>query len=146
VRTTENEILPMVSDAPTGHALVAVPASGCGRGTIDTTRENLHVADLSAGLDWSNPHRAFNISLLLSGLRCVVAYVVAPFVVPALGLTVIPALGLALSCVALVFDVRGLRRLFVVQHPYRWAMAGLYLAVVAFVLVVIFVDVTRLAR
>jgi hypothetical protein len=47
--------------------------------------------------------------------------------------------------VALVFDVRAIRRFFKADHRWRWAAAALYLVVMAMVATLMARDVARLA-
>jgi hypothetical protein len=55
-----------------------------------------------------------------------------------------PAIGLPLGALALVFDVRAVRRFFQAEHQWRWAAAALYLAVMAMVSGLMAVDLSRL--
>lgn len=92
--------------------------------------------------------RLFGTGILLSALRCLLTYIVLPLLGPVLGLTggVGPAIGLPLALVALVFDVIGIRRFFVSNHPSRWSAAFVYFGVMALVLGLLVVDVIQLIR
>jgi hypothetical protein len=94
--------------------------------------------------DPSSVHRAFNVSVVLSGLRCLLSYVVAPFVVPALGVFSVPSVGIGLSCLAVVFDVRALRRFWLVNYRHRWGMTLLYTMLIGLVLGLLVIDVHHL--
>ena len=56
--------------------------------------------------------RAFSLSMLVSGIRCALAYVVLCFVTPLLGIApgVGPVLGITISTVAIAANVFSLRR------------------------------------
>lgn len=84
--------------------------------------------------------------MALSALRCLVSYIVLPVVAPLLGVTagVGPALGIPIGVVALVFDVRGIRRFWLADHRWRWAMTALYLVVMAMVASFIVIDLVHL--
>jgi len=103
----------------------------------------LRVGETSARGDIYN---AFSSSIALSGARCLLTYVLLPLAgglgaLPRVG----PYLGLPLGAVALVFDVRAIRRFFQAKHRWRWAAAALYLAVMAMVSGLMSVDVSHLA-
>jgi hypothetical protein len=93
-------------------------------------------------------HRLFSASIVLSGLRCLLGYVLFPIVLPAIGAaaSVGPAIGLPVGLVALVFDVRGIRRFWLADHRWRWPITGLYAAVMTLVTVLVVGDVVHLAR
>jgi hypothetical protein len=92
-------------------------------------------------------YRAFNLAIILSGLRCLLGYVVFPIVSPALGAAtgVGPALGIPIGIVALVFDVVGIRRFWIADHRWRWNMTLLYAAVMALVSVLLVRDIVHIA-
>ena len=91
--------------------------------------------------------RLFSSSMLLSATRCLLGYVIFPFVAPALGAAAgfTPVIGIPLGLLALWFDVRGMRRFFVADHKWRWAIAGIYLAVMVLVMILLVHDLARVA-
>ncbi len=91
-------------------------------------------------------YNIFSSSIALSASRCLLTYVLLPAAVPWLGVlpTVGPAIGLPLGALALVFDVRAVRRFFLADHRWRWVATALYLAVMAMVGGLMFVDASRL--
>jgi len=91
-------------------------------------------------------HRMFSYSIILSALRCLLSYVVFPIATPALGVAtgVGPAVGLPIAVLALVFDVVGIRRFWVNDHRWRWAMTALYAAVMILVSVLLVGDIVHL--
>ena len=90
--------------------------------------------------------RAFNLSLVVSGIRCVLAYVFLPFVAPLVGLApgVGPTLGIAIAVVAIAANVISMRRFWRVQHPWRRPVTVLHVGVIGFLLVLIAIDVVAL--
>lgn len=84
-------------------------------------------------------HRTFSVSIVLSALRCLLTYVFLPILTPILGAatSVGPAVGIPLAVVALVFDALGIRRFWLADHRWRWQMTGVYVLVMAFVLVLL---------
>lgn len=90
--------------------------------------------------------RAFSTSVLVSAVRCVLTYLVLPFVAPALGLAagVGPAIGIPVGVVAIAFNVATIRRFWAADHRWRWAYTGLALTVIALLLVLLARDVLTL--
>ena len=66
--------------------------------------------------------RAFGFSLVFSGVRCILQYVVLPFVLPLVGLTTDAAvpLTLAINLVALVSVMYSLRRFWQINYKHKW--------------------------
>jgi hypothetical protein len=90
--------------------------------------------------------RAFSTSILISAIRCTLAYVVFPWVLPALGVAggVGPAIGLPVGIVALVSNVFSIRRFFASGHRWRWAIAALNVSVIVLVSILVVQDVAAL--
>ena len=89
--------------------------------------------------------KAFQTSIMVAAVRCVLMYLVFPFVLPAVGFAsgFGPAVGLIVNTVAMVCIVMSMRRFFRADHPKRWWYAGLggaVLALLAFLAVVDLVD------
>lgn len=98
-------------------------------------RSLLRIPERRPAASEDSAHRIFSVSILLSALRCLLTYIFLPIVTPLLGAatSVGPAIGIPLALVALVFDVLGIRRFWVADHRWRWAMTGVYAVVMAFV-------------
>jgi hypothetical protein len=92
-------------------------------------------------------HRLFNVSIAVSGLRCLLGYVVLPIVTPAIGAAarVGPMIGIPIASVALVFDVMAVRRFWAAEHPWRWGISLLYVVVMSLVLALLVGDIVHLA-
>jgi hypothetical protein len=92
-------------------------------------------------------HNLFSSSIALSATRCLLSYIVFPVLAPWVGTLPLigPAIGLPVGAVALVFDVRAIRRFFKADHPWRWVAAALYLVVMAMVAALMGRDISRLA-
>jgi hypothetical protein len=91
--------------------------------------------------------KAFQTSMLVATVRCLLMYIVFPFVLPALGIArgVGPAVGLAVNTVAMVCIVLSMRRFFRADHPRRWWYAALGGAVLVLLVVLAAVDIADLA-
>lgn len=66
--------------------------------------------------------RAFGFSLIFSGVRCVLQYVVLPFVLPVVGLAADAATPVILlvNAVALVSILYSVRRFWQIDYKYKW--------------------------
>ena len=110
-------------------------------------RRLLHVPAGPPRVTEDSAHRLFSASILLSAFRCTLSYVLLPIVTPIVGATagVGPILGIPIAVVALVFDVRGIRRFWLVDHRYRWGITALYVAVMGMVTYLLVRDLLHLA-
>jgi hypothetical protein len=97
--------------------------------------------------DDSALYRSFNRSVVISGLRCVLTYLLLPYATPMLGLAgaVGPGLGLALGAVALVANWFTIRRFWRARHRWRWLVTGVSSAVIVLLVVMAVRDVLTLA-
>lgn len=88
--------------------------------------------------------RAFSTAMLISGIRCVIAYILLPFVAPIIGLApgVGPWLGILIGTVAIVANVFSIRRFARSNHRLRRPVIAINIAVIAFMLVLIAIDVS----
>ena len=92
--------------------------------------------------------RLFGSSMLLSAARCLLSYVVFPVLTPVFGLAagVGPAIGLPIGVLAVVFDVRGMRRFWLARHRLRWPITFVYLAVIGLVATLLAGDIATLVN
>jgi hypothetical protein len=111
-------------------------------------RRLLRVPEGPPSADEASAHRIFSVSILISGLRCLLGYVVLPILSPMLGAAAGagPAIGLPIGIVALVFDVRGIRRFWLANHRWRWPITALYSVVIVLVMTLVISDIVHLTR
>ena len=85
-------------------------------------------------------------SLLISMARCLLTYVVLPFVVPIIGIAgdIAPAIGVVLGVVAIVANVASIRRFWRADHRYRWAYTALASVIIVAMVWLIAIDLTDL--
>ncbi len=57
-----------------------------------------------------------------------------------------PAVGLPIGIVALVFDVMGIRRFWLANHRWRWAISALYGVVMVLVGTLVIADIVHFVR
>jgi len=149
--TTEPELrLPDDATSRTGGAAALSPVSPAAmlpprRSAPDRfARRVLCVRDLASGQEI---HNIFSASMALSGTRCLLSYIVLPVLAPWLGALPLigPAIGIPVGVLALVFDVRAMRRFFQADHRWRWVAAAVYLVVMIMVTGLVIGDISRLA-
>jgi hypothetical protein len=90
--------------------------------------------------------KAFQTSIAVATVRCLLMYIVFPFVLPALGIAsgVGPAIGLVISVVAMVAIVMSMRRFWRADHAKRWHYTILGTVVLCFLVYLVVLDVTEL--
>jgi hypothetical protein len=82
-------------------------------------------------------------SLVISMVRCLLTYIVLPFVAPIFGLAggVAPAVGIVVGVVAIAANVASVRRFWRADHRYRWHYTALAVVIIAAMVWLIVVDV-----
>jgi hypothetical protein len=90
--------------------------------------------------------RAFSTSILVSATRCLLTYIVLPFVAPAVGIAsdVGPGLGIAIGLVAVGSNILTIRRFHAAQHRWRWAYTAIAVCVIVLLAVLMVQDVADL--
>lgn len=90
--------------------------------------------------------RAFSRSMLVSAARCLLTYIVLPFVAPLLGAAkgVGPLVGIPLGVVAIVFNIKSIRRFWAANHKWRWGYTVIGASVIGLLLWLIAGDVAEL--
>jgi hypothetical protein len=80
--------------------------------------------------------------MVISGIRCIIAYILLPFAAPFLNLApgVGPWLGVSIGMVAIVANVFSIRRFTRSQHRLRKPVIAVNIAVIALMLVLIGID------
>lgn len=93
-------------------------------------------------------HRGFSISILVSATRCMLTYIVLPFVTPLFRLApgVGPALGLVLGTVAVGSNGLSIRRFWRADHPWKVYVTVLHVCVISMLFLLLYHDITELAR
>lgn len=83
---------------------------------------------------------------MVATVRCLLMYIVFPFVLPALGLAsgVGPLIGIPISIVAVTAIVMSIRRFWRADHSKRWHYTVLGTVVIAFLIGLVVVDLVEL--
>ena len=88
--------------------------------------------------------KAFQTSIMVATVRCLLMYVFFPFVLPAIGVAsgVGPWIGLPISVAAIVAISMSIRRFWRADHSKRWHYTVLGTVVIGFMIYQIVVDLT----
>lgn len=88
--------------------------------------------------------RMFSTSVMISGIRCMLAYVVFPWILPIFGLTdwLGPWVGIAISVVAIGFNIASIRRFWRADHPWKWAISAINVSVIGLLSVLLVMDLS----
>jgi len=88
----------------------------------------------------------FGKSIVISGIRCILTYIVLPLLAPIFSLSgaSLPVVGLLLGTVSMVAIVISMRRFFAADHKYRWGYAAIGGAIFIMLIVAGIFDVTTL--
>ena len=86
--------------------------------------------------------RSTTTAIVVSGVRCIITYLLIPILAPFIGLleTIGAPLTIALSVVAILMGVSGVRRFWIADHRARWAYTVFIAVVVIFLSAGIIVD------
>ena len=108
------------------------------------TEATTATADLAQRQDEATT--AFSKSVAISGVRCLLAYVLLPWVLPALGIAGDwgPWLGLIVGPVAIVFNVLSIRRFQSSHHRWRWPITCINVTIIGLLVVLLVMDVSTL--
>jgi hypothetical protein len=92
-------------------------------------------------------HGAFSRSIAVSAVRCLLTYIVLPFVAPLIGVVsgVGPVVGLVVGSIAIGFNLASMRRFFIARHRWRWGYFAIGATVIVLLLFLMVGDVADLA-
>jgi O-antigen/teichoic acid export membrane protein len=82
-------------------------------------------------------------AIVVSGIRCIITYLLIPILAPIVGLTGAASapITIALSVLAIYMGISGVRRFWIADHRARWAYTTFIGVVVVLLLIGIVVDV-----
>ncbi len=104
------------------------------------------VTDPSTPTDQA-PEQGFSRSIIISGIRCTLTYVVLPFfIAPFIGLSpsVGPTVGLALGSVAIAANIFSIRRFWQADHRWKIHATVLHVSVLILLIVLMVLDIRQL--
>jgi hypothetical protein len=91
--------------------------------------------------------RSTTAAIVVSGIRCIITYLLIPVLAPIIGLSQAAStpLVIALSVLAIVMGISGVRRFWIADHRLRWAYTAFIGVVIVLLVVGIGFDVAALA-
>ncbi len=94
----------------------------------------------------ADAQKAFQTSIMVATVRCLLMYIVFPFVLPALGIAkgVGPAIAIPISVIAIVAITMSIRRFWRANHSKRWHYTVLGTVVMGFLTYLVIGDITQL--
>lgn len=86
-------------------------------------RRLLRVGDMVDKNAIFGARRSTTTAIVISGIRCMITYLLIPFLAPFVGLldTFSVPITVALSVLAIVMGISGLRRFWIADHRARWS-------------------------
>lgn len=90
--------------------------------------------------------RTFSTSILISAVRCLLTYVLFPFVAPIVGIAsgVGSTIGVVTSIIGISANVWSIRRFHASAHPWRWPITAINVGIIALLSVLLVIDLTDL--
>jgi hypothetical protein len=137
------------SSTPGEYTLCDPPPLGAPRSNADRfMRRLLRLPVDGPKATAADAQKAFQTSILVATVRCLLMYVVFPFVLPAIGVAsgVGPWIGLPISLAAIVAIVMSIRRFWRADHSKRWHYTVLGTTVIGFLVYLVITDLNELIR
>lgn len=96
--------------------------------------------------DLDEAQKSFSKSILISGIRCLLTYIILPFVTPFIGLApgVGPVIGIIVGVIAVAANVFSIRRFWRADHQWKIHVTVLHVAVICLLVVLFALDVRQL--
>ncbi len=111
---------------------------------MERTAKNRVVSEKPSSLQRSE--RIFTVSMIISGIRCSLTYVVLPFLMPFIGLAADTghALGIVLGLIAIAANVYSMQRFWRVDHRWKKPVTVLHTGIIGLLVVLVFFDIVKL--
>ena len=90
--------------------------------------------------------RSTTAAIVVSGIRCIITYLLIPILAPVIGISDAASapMTIALSALAIVMGVTGVRRFWMADHRARWAYTIFIAVIVALLIVGIVLDLATM--
>lgn len=120
-------------------AATETTGTGSTKSTADTAVADKVAADEQA-------QQGFSRSILVSGIRCTLTYIILPFVAPWIGLApgVGPVIGLIIGTIAIAANVFSIRRFWRADHRWKVHATVLHAAVLLLLAILMMFDIRQL--
>ena len=102
--------------------------------------------DTSENTDIQSASKTFSTSMVISGIRCTLSYVVFPWLLPLAGVAggVTAGLGLPIGLIAIFFNVLSIHRFWTSDHNLNWIIATINAGVIILLLILVVMDLADL--
>ncbi|SVD45756.1 uncharacterized protein METZ01_LOCUS398610 [marine metagenome] len=102
--------------------------------------------DISKDTELESASKTFSTSMVISGIRCTLTYVVFPWLLPLVGVAsgITAGLGLPIGLVAIFFNLLSIRRFWKSDHNLRWVVATVNLSVIILLSILVATDISEL--
>lgn len=102
--------------------------------------------DITVDEPAGSAERGFSRSIVISGIRCTLTYVLLPFVAPWIGLApgVGPTVGLVIGAVAIVANLFSIRRFWRANHRWKIQATVLHVSVLVLLTILMVLDIGQL--
>ena len=149
VRTLESgQTFPVIDGSPGRHFLGRSKLVYVSTETTEPiATEALDAKSLTVDLDAEEvAQKTFSTSIAISAVRCLLTYVLFPFVAPIVGIAsgVGSTVGVVTSIVGIAANVWSIRRFHASQHPWRWPITAINVGVIVLLAVLFVIDLTAL--
>lgn len=116
------------------------------RSTADRAMRRILRIDGHRTATAADARKAFQTSVMVAAVRCLIMYILLPFVIPAIGLAagVGPWIGLPIAVAAIIAVTMSIRRFWRADHSKRWHYTVVGAAVIGFMIVEIVRDVSEI--
>ncbi|MFZ8999131.1 MAG: hypothetical protein ACO225_11970 [Ilumatobacteraceae bacterium] len=125
---------------------ISVDGSAQQRSTADRAMRRLLRLDDARTATAADARKAFQTSVMVAAVRCLIMYILLPFVVPAIGLAagVGPWIGLPIAVAAIVAVTMSIRRFWRADHSKRWHYTAVGSIVIGFMIFEIVRDLVEI--
>jgi hypothetical protein len=98
--------------------------------------------------DESDAQRAFNFSLIFTGIQCTLQYIIFPFILPLLGVATSVTLPLliGINVLAIISMLFSLRRFWQINYKHKWGYLLMSLVLLAAQIGFISVGISRMMQ
>lgn len=119
------------------------PVTFAERPAADQFMRRLLRVDGAAPATAGEARKAFQTSVVVAGVRCLLTYIVLPFVLPVIGLAagVTPIVGAVIGAIAVGCIVSSMRRFWRADHRARWGYTAFGGAIALFLIGLVIRDI-----
>ncbi len=103
--------------------------------------------DISKDTELESASKTFSTSMVISGIRCTLTYVVFPWLLPLVGVAggITAGLGLPIGLVAIFFNVLSIRRFWKSNHKLKWLVTTVNFCVIILLSILVVMDISDLS-